>query len=74
MKSKFVILLFAILAYTNMLFAQSGTCGDNLTWSLNLHDSTLTIIGTGRMNDYTDNTSPWYTYKSFINSNLWKSS
>ena len=66
MKSKFVILLFAILAYTNMLFAQSGTCGDNLTWSLNLHDSTLTIIGTGRMNDYTDNTSPWYTYKSFI--------
>ena len=66
MKSKFVILLFAILACTNMLFAQSGTCGDNLTWSLNIQDSTLTIIGAGRMNDYTDNTSPWYTYKSFI--------
>lgn len=30
--------------------ATSGTCGDNLTWTI--EDGTLTITGTGAMNDY----------------------
>lgn len=30
--------------------ADSGKCGDNLTWSYN--DGTLTIEGTGKMYDY----------------------
>ena len=42
----------------------SGTCGDNLTWSLS-DDGTLTISGTGKMKDFDDshgssvNFSPW---------------
>ena len=41
----------------------SGTCGDNLTWTLD-DNSTLTISGTGKMYDYSE--APWYTYSSSI--------
>ena len=42
----------------------SGTCGADLTWSLD-NTGTLTISGTGKMdNDY--NTSPWDSVKSSI--------
>ncbi len=38
----------------------SGTCGDNLTWTLS--DGVLTISGTGEMEDYSfdSNPAPWY--------------
>ena len=41
----------------------SGTCGDNLTWTLS--NGTLTISGTGAMENYYyhHNTSPWYNYR-----------
>jgi hypothetical protein len=43
-----------------MALAESGTCGTNLTWTLD-GDGTLTISGTGDMEDYTDNSNaPWY--------------
>ena len=45
----------------------SGTCGDNLTWRLD--GSTLTISGTGDMDDYHDDLheySPWSGYRSRI--------
>ena len=38
------------------------TCGEDLTWSLDTDAKTLTIAGTGRMNDYTNSGSgvaPW---------------
>lgn len=41
---------------------RSGTCGDDLTWTLD-DNGTLTISGTGAMNDYNtwgDNVAPWY--------------
>ena len=38
----------------------SGTCGENLTWELNLETGTLTISGTGKMADYSNN-NPWYS-------------
>lgn len=41
--------------------ALSGSCGTNLTWSI--ENSTLTISGTGRMTNYSDinsKHSPWY--------------
>ena len=38
----------------------SGTCGDNLTWTLD-SNGTLTISGTGAMEDY-----PWRRYRSSI--------
>ena len=45
----------------------SGTCGDNLTWSLD-SDGTLTISGSGKMKDYyvydgSTSTPPWYSYR-----------
>ena len=43
----------------------SGTCGDNLTWSLN-SNGVLTISGTGTMTDCEWGTSPWYDYHIFI--------
>ncbi len=43
-----------------------GTCGDNLTWSLNTKDSTLVISGSGAMNNYEYNGGPWCTYSSYI--------
>jgi len=42
----------------------SGTCGDNLTWTLT-DDGVLTISGTGDMYDYTnENSPPWPIYES----------
>ena len=40
--------------------ATSGTCGENLTWTLD-DDGTLTISGTGAMDDFHHSTgAPWY--------------
>ena len=50
MKHKLLTLLLAMIASTSMLFAASGTCGDNLTWDLT--NGVLTISGTGVMSDY----------------------
>ena len=67
MKHKFFTLLFAILASLGTMFAQSGTCGDNLTW--NLTNGVLTISGTGAMEDYTSSSkAPWFAYSNSINS------
>ncbi len=45
----------------------SGTCGDNLTWVLD-DEGTLTISGTGEMEDYEWEMSPWYSYITQITS------
>ena len=37
--------------------ATSGTCGDNLTWTLD--NGTLAISGTGEIEDYSWSSSPW---------------
>ena len=42
----------------------SGTCGENLTWVLD-NEGTLTISGTGTMEDYFDG-APWYDYRTDI--------
>ena len=45
----------------------SGTCGDNLTWTLD-DSGTLTISGTGAMADYDDtDKQPWANQRSSIN-------
>lgn len=45
-----------------------GTCGDNLTWTYD-DTSTLTISGSGAMNDYgkTSNLAPWAYYREDVN-------
>ena len=40
----------------------SGVCGANLTWTLD-DTGTLTISGTGRMNNYSSGYRPWDAYK-----------
>lgn len=47
----------------------SGTCGENLTWSLN-SEGELRIRGTGPMPDFTDygRSAPWSGYRSSITS------
>ena len=65
MNYKIITLLFALMASVGTSFAESGTCGDNLTW--NLTDGVLTISGTGAMTDYnSSSTTPWYSYRSSI--------
>ena len=64
-KKKLFTLLLALVASVGTMFAEvySGKCGDNLTWTLNTQDSTLTIEGSGKMKDYSDYSSfraPWY--------------
>lgn len=49
----------------------SGSCGDNLIWSLDTDTGKLIISGTGAMDDYSYSYSsyksaPWYAYRSYI--------
>lgn len=53
-------IVLALLPGTAWAAETLGTCGDNLTWSYS--DGTLTIQGTGRMDDYSEYNSPWYNY------------
>ena len=65
MKRIFTFLFALLSACTFSAYAAvvEGTCGDNLTWTLNTKDSTLVIAGEGEMNF---NSSPWYDYISYI--------
>lgn len=45
-----------------------GTCGDNLTWTLD-DDGTLTISGSGAMHNYNNDAghyAPWYSLDGFV--------
>ncbi|MBO5008581.1 MAG: leucine-rich repeat protein [Clostridia bacterium] len=69
-KIKLALLVAAILlslTYVNAFASTtvaSGTCGDNLTWALD-DTGTLTISGTGDMEDYSSygSTAPWFSYR-----------
>jgi len=69
---KFMILISAFGLMGTMAFAQSGSCGANLTWTLN--NETLTISGTGEMDNYTvdflgaspSSSVPWDDYRNQI--------
>ena len=45
--------------------AESGVCGDNLSWSLS-DDGTLTVSGTGDMYDFDASGSPWNKQRNKI--------
>ena len=56
-------LLFAMVC--TIVYAQtSGSCGDNATWSY--ESTTLTISGTGAMDDYAYGEAPWNAYSLVI--------
>ncbi len=67
MRKTFLSIFLTMLTSIGTLFAESGTCGEKLTW--NLTDGVLTISGTGAMTDYNYFTNaPWYDYRSSITS------
>lgn len=69
MRKSFTILFISLLVVSlaNAAIVE-GSCGSNLTWSLNTKDSTITIEGTGSMEDYPEYLAyaPWYDYRSYI--------
>ena len=54
----FPVFSACVTASAEVNTATSGTCGENLTWSI--EDGMLTISGTGSMTDYEDKSSPFY--------------
>ena len=62
-----VILCLCLMASFSALFASaaelSGACGENLTWTYDEATATLTISGTGEMEDY-DKYAPWFLFGS----------
>ena len=76
MKKRIVSFILAVLLICTLLptaafaadIVASGTCGANLTWTLD-SEGTLTISGTGAMTDYSNGSSvPWYSSRSSIKS------
>lgn len=58
-------LIFSLLPMGAMADeAQSGTCGDDLTWVL--ENSVLTISGTGKMDDYGLKDAPWHDARDVV--------
>ena len=58
MKKIFLLLLIALLPLT-VCADDSGTCGDNLTWSYVVKTGTLTISGNGEMTNFDISQRPW---------------
>ena len=64
--------IFSVIAGLGSAFAQSGTCGGNLTW--NLKNGVLTISGTGPMEDIVylrlsgQSSAPWFYDRASITS------
>ena len=68
MKRLFTFFVALICACTFSAYAAivEGTCGDNLTWTLNTKDSTLVISGEGEMDNYTSSSVPWSEGRAYI--------
>ena len=50
-------MLLAVVPMAAYAAEPGGTCGDKLTWEYNSSTKTLTISGTGDMNDYSNSYS-----------------
>ena len=65
----FLFALLSICTFSSYAAVVNGTCGDNLTWTLNTKDSTLVIAGEGEMKDYNQIIqafASWSEYNSYI--------
>ena len=62
-------ILFFFLAFLPIAASadDSGSCGENVTYTFVEATGTLTISGTGAMTDYTNSSSrPWFSYRNAI--------
>ena len=57
-----VMMLLPMIAHAD----ENGTCGENLTWTLNESTGTLTIEGSGSMEDYGYESSPFFWSRGHI--------
>ena len=64
MKQKLFTLFLALAASVGTMFAESGTCGENLTWDLT--NGVLTISGTGEMTNWSSPSDVPWSYSSSI--------
>lgn len=70
MRKALCLILTAVMLITLLPCAWadvSGTCGDNLTWALD-SQGTLTLSGTGAMENFPYTDAPWMTYRGDIRS------
>ena len=74
MKTKIILSVLLVLCFVlawgpltaSAEEVDSGTCGENLTWTLT-DDGTMTISGTGAMDNYESaSDAPWYTNRTSV--------
>ena len=65
MKKQLLVLFFALLPMMAMA-DNSGSCGDNVTWTYTESTKTLTIQGSGAMENYYVGSTPWYDFRTNI--------
>lgn len=73
MKKQLLFLIIVLMMSMQAMADDSGSCGNNLTWTYMEATQTLTIQGTGEMNDYgfdyntyKETVTPWKKYKANI--------
>ena len=67
MKKDLLLLVLMFLPLLGIHADDSGSCGDNLTWTFVESTGTLTISGSGEMAYYySSNDIPWANYKENI--------
>ena len=59
-------LLVMMLTATTAWADDSGSCGNNVTYKYSESTHTLTISGSGAMENYGTPTPPWYSYRNYI--------
>lgn len=65
-----VVLLLSMVGGLHLTaFAETGSCGDGVIWEFNADTKTLTISGSGAMDDYmaVDDTQPWKAHRENVN-------
>ncbi len=68
-KHLLMLCLFGMISMGANAETYQGSCGAYANWSLDTESGLLSIIGSGAMNDYSQNNdSPWYEHKSYITS------
>ena len=66
-KSLFLLCLFGMMGIGASAAVYSGSCGNDLIWTLNTSTNKLSITGTGEMTNYNSaSATPWYTYKTYV--------